>query len=49
MAGVSEALRPGRSAYSALPSRRWDLMSCVRLAEMESWHHVTEDVSHSTG
>ena len=29
VAGFSEALRPGRSAYSVVPSGRLDLRSCV--------------------
>ena len=40
VAGFSEALRPGRSAYRVVPYRRWSLRSCVRWARMESWRHV---------
>ena len=41
LAGFSEALRPGRSAYNVLPPGRFDLKSCVRqLARMETWRHV---------
>ena len=30
VAGFSEALRPGRSAYRVVPYGRWSLRSCVR-------------------
>ena len=40
VAGFSEALRPGKSAYSVVPSGMLDLSSCVKWASMESWHHV---------
>ena len=40
MAGFSEALRPGKSAYSLVPSGKLDLSSCVKWASMESWRHV---------
>ena len=40
VAGFSEALRPGRSAYRVVPYGRWSLRSCVRWARMESSRHV---------